>query len=187
MPKVDMSRYIECPVCHTWQITLDPCQKCLARRMAERGTLPPSGIVPLDPFKVYSQEQRALGNVPKKKRECSKESEADMRKRMKATAKKSGEVKRERSLATKVPLIVSALSDGQPHELSKLIRKRIIPVGVTVTSYVPTRTMMQMGLLEWSKVGPHHNSPVRIWIPALKIQDAIEYAEGLKNGKNQRR
>ena len=103
---------------------------------------------------------------------------------MKATAKKSGEVKRERSLATKVPLIVSALSDGQPHELSKLIRKRIIPVGVTVTSYVPTRTMMQMGLLEWSKVGPHHNSPVRIWIPALKIQDAIKYAEGLKNGKN---
>ena len=66
MPKVDMSRYLECPICHTYQITLNPCQKCLARRMAERGTLPPSGIVPLDPFKVYSQEQRALGNVPKR-------------------------------------------------------------------------------------------------------------------------
>lgn len=187
MAKVDMSRYVECPVCHTYQITLYPCQKCLARRMAERGTLPPSGIVPLDPFKVYGQEQRALGNAPKKKKECPKESKDDMRKRMKATAQMGNEAKRARSIATKVPLIVSALSDGEPHELSKLIRKRIIPVGITVTNYVPTRTMMQMGLLEWSKVGPNLNSPVRIWIPALKIQDAIEYAEELKNGKNQRR
>ena len=40
MPKVDMSRYIECPVCHTYQITLNPCQKCVARRMAEHGTYP---------------------------------------------------------------------------------------------------------------------------------------------------
>ena len=180
MSKPDMSRYLECPVCHTYQITLNPCQKCLARKMAAEGRLSPSGIVPYDPFKTLNVERRSKIKNPSN----PKESETEMRERMKATAKKSGEVKRERSLATKVPLIVSALSDGQPHELSKLIRKRIIPVGVTVTSYVPTRTMMQMGLLEWSKVGPHHNSPVRIWIPALKIQDAIEYAEELKNGKN---
>lgn len=186
MSKVDMSRYVECPVCHTYQITLNPCQKCLARRMAERGTLPPSGIVPLDPFKVYGQEQRAKEKPPKKPSK-PKESEADMRKRMKETAQMGNESKRVRSITTKVPLIVSALSDGEPHELSKLIRKRIIPVGVTVTSWLPTRTMLQMGLLEWSKVGPNHNSPVRIWIPALKIQDAIEYAEELNNVKNQRR
>lgn len=183
MAKVDMSRYVECPVCHTYQITLNPCQKCLARRMAERGTLPSSGIVPLDPFKVYGQEQRAKEKPPKKPKK-PKETPEEMRNRMKKTAIKGNEAKRTRNIANKVPLIVSALSDGEPHELSKLIRKRIIPVGVTVTSWLPTRTMLQMGLLEWSKVGPNHNSPVRIWIPALKIQDAIEYAEGLKNGKD---
>lgn len=183
MTKVDMSRYLECPVCHTFQITLNPCQKCLARRMAERGTLPSSGIVPLDPFKVYGQEQRAKEKPPKKPKK-PKETPEEMRNRMKKTAIKGNEAKRTRNIANKVPLIVSALSDGEPHELSKLIRKRIIPVGVTVTSWLPTRTMLQMGLLEWSKVGPNHNSPVRIWIPALKIQDAIDYAEELKNGKN---
>ena len=103
---------------------------------------------------------------------------------MKATAKMGNEAKSMRIISTRVPMLVSVLSDGQPHEFAKLIRKRIIPVGVTVTSWLPTRTMMQMGLLEWSKVGPNHNSPVRIWIPALKIQDAIDYAEELKNGKN---
>ena len=183
MPKVDMSRYLECPVCHTYQITLNPCQKCLARRMAERGTLPPSGIVPLDPFKVYGQEQRAKEKPPKKPKK-PKETPEEMRDRMKKTAIKGNEAKRLRSITTRVPMLVSALSDGQPHEFAKLIRKRIIPVGVTVTSWLPTRTMLQMGLLEWSKVGPNHNSPVRIWIPALKIQDAIDYAEELKNGKD---
>lgn len=180
MSKVDMSRYVECPKCHTFQVTISPCQKCMARRLAAEGELPASGIVPYDPFKALNAERRKETKKPSK----PKESEDDMRKRMKATAKMGNEAKRARSISTKVPLIVSALSDGEPHELSKLIRKRIIPVGVTVTNYVPTRTMMQMGLLEWSKVGPHHNSPVRIWIPALKIQDAIEYAEALKNGKN---
>lgn len=180
MPKVDMSRYLECPVCHTYQITLNPCQKCLARKMAAEGRLPTSGIVPYDPFKALNAERRKETKKPSK----PKESEADMRKRMKATAKMGNEAKRMRNISTRVPMLVSALSDGEPHELSKLIRKRIIPVGVTVTSWLPTRTMMQMGLLEWSKVGPHHNSPVRIWIPALKIQDAIDYAEELKNGKD---
>ena len=28
MPKVDMSRYIECPNCHTFQGSLKPCRKC---------------------------------------------------------------------------------------------------------------------------------------------------------------
>ena len=184
MSKVDMSRYIECPVCHTYQITLNPCQKCLARRMAERGTLPPSGIVPLDPFKIYGQEQRALGNVPKKQREYTKEQYEEMRERMKKTSIKGNEIKRTRSIATKVPTIVSELSDGEPHELSKLMRERIIPFGVTVTSYLPTRTMLQMGLLEWTKDGPFHNSPVKIWIPALKMSEALEYSEMLRNGKN---
>ena len=183
MPKVDMSRYLECPKCHTFQITLTPCQKCLARRMAERGTLPPSGIVPLDPFKVYGLEQRVKEKPPKKPKETPKESTEEMRERMKMSIK-GNEAKRMRSIAARVPMLVSVLSDGQPHEFAKLIRKRIIPVGVTVTSWPPTRTMLQMGLLEWSKVGPNHNSPVRIWIPALKIQDAIEYAEELKNGKD---
>ena len=180
MSNVDMSRYVECPVCHTWQITLNPCQKCLARKMAAEGRLPTSDIVPYDPFKALNAERRKETKKPSK----PKESEDDMRKRMKATAKMGNEAKRLRSITTRVPLIVSALSDGEPHELSKLIRKRIIPVGVTVTSWLPTRTMLQMGLLEWSKVGPNHNSPIRIWIPALKIQDAIEYAEELKNGKD---
>ncbi len=180
MSKVDMSRYLECPVCHTYQITLTPCQKCMARRLTAEGKLPASGIVPYDPFKALCGERRKETKKPSK----PKESEDDMRKRMKATAKMGNEAKRARIITTKVPMLVSVLSDGQPHEFAKLIRKRIIPVGVTVTSWLPTRTMLQMGLLEWSKVGPHHNSPVRIWIPALKIQDAIEYAEALKNGKN---
>lgn len=180
MAKVDMSRYLECPKCHTFQITLTPCQKCMARRMAAEGKLPASGIVPYDPFKALNAERRKETKKPSK----PKESEADMRKRMKALAQSGNEIKRARNIATRVPMLVSVLSDGQPHEFSKLIRKRIIPVGVTVTSWVPTRTMLQMGLLEWSKVGPNHNSPVRIWIPALKIQDAIDYAEELKNGKN---
>lgn len=182
MSKVDMSRYLECPVCHTYQITLTPCQKCVARKMAAEGRLSPSGIVPYDPFKIWATEQKNLKTESKPKK--PKESTEEMKERMKKTAIKGNEAKRAHSISTKVPLIVSALSDGEPHELSNLIRKRIIPVGVTVTNYVPTRTMMQMGLLEWSKVGPHHNSPVRIWIPALKIQDAIEYAEELKNGKD---
>lgn len=180
MTKVDMSRYVECPKCHTFQVTISPCQKCMARRLAAVGELPASGIVPYDPFKALNAERRKETAKPSK----PKESEADMRKRMKATAQLGNEIKRARSIANKVPLIVSALSDGEPHELSKLRRKRIIPVGVTVTSWLPTRTMLQMGLLEWSKVGPNHNSPVRIWIPLLKIQDAIDYAEALKHGKD---
>ena len=104
MAKVDMSRYIECPVCHTYQITLNPCQKCLARRMAERGTLPSSGIVPLNPFKIYGQEQRALGNAPKKKRECSKESYEEMRKRMRKVAKKGQRLKKQTGDHQEVPV-----------------------------------------------------------------------------------
>ena len=50
--KVDMSRYIECPKCHTYQITISPCQKCMARKLAAEGKLPASGIVPYDPFKT---------------------------------------------------------------------------------------------------------------------------------------
>ena len=182
MAKVDMSRYLECPVCHTFQITLTPCQKCWARKMAAEGRLPASGIVPYDPFKIWAMEQKNLKNESNPKK--PKESTEEMRERMKKTSIKGNEAKRMRSIATRIPMLVSVLSDGQPHEFAKLIRKRIIPVGVTVTSWCPTRTMLQMGLLEWSKVGPNHNSPVRIWIPALKIQDAIEYAEELKNGKD---
>ena len=59
-----------------------------------------------------------------------------------------------------------------------------MPFGVTLMDWNVTRTMIQMGLIEWTKEGPFHNSPIKIWIPALKIQDAMEYAEGLKNGKD---
>ena len=182
MPKVDMSRYVECPECHTWQITLNPCQKCVARKMAAEGRLPASGIVPYNPFKICAMQQKNLKteSKPKKPKECSEEKKERLRK----MAIKGNETKRMRNISTKVPMLVSVLSDGQPHEFAKLIRKHIIPVGVTVTSWPPTCTMLQMGLLEWSKDGPNHNSPVRIWIPALKIQDAIDYAEELKNGKD---
>ena len=184
MPKVDMSRYIECPVCHTFQITLSPCQKCLARRMAERGTLPASGIVPLDPFKIYEQEHRALGNAPKKKREYTKESYEEMCEHMRKAAKRGNDLRSKQMFIKRTPYLIDALRDGEPHYLTELHRTHVVPVGVTVMDWNVTRTMISMGLIEWCKDGPFHNSPVKIWIPALKIQDAIEYAEALKNGKN---
>ena len=187
MSKVDMSRYIECPVCHTWQITLNPCQKCVARRMAEHGTLPENGVVPLDPFKIYSQEQKDLRKreykrtyKPKRPRQSAEE----RRDHMLELSKMGNQVKIRRSLKFAVPVIVGVLKDGDKHWLADLIRASIIPLGVVLTNYVPTRTMHAMGLLEWKKEGTAHNSPIRIWIPALKIQDAIEYAEELKNGKD---
>ena len=187
MPKVDMSRYIECPVCHTYQITLNPCQKCLARRMAERGTLPPSGIVPLDPFKVYGQEQRALGKRPKEKREHSKESYEEMRKRMRKVAKKGNDLRSKQAIINRTPYLIDILRDGEPHYQADLHRIHAMPYGVTIMNWNVTRTMNQMGLIEWTKEGSFHNSPIKIWIPALKMSEALEYAEMLRNGKNQRR
>lgn len=184
MSKVDMSRYLECPVCHTYQITLTPCQKCLARRMAERGTLPSSGIVPLDPYKIYGQEQRALGNVPKKKREYSEESYEEMRKRMRKVAKKGNALRSKQAIIKRTPYLIDALRDGEPHYQADLQRIHAMPLGVTVTDWNVTRTMIRMGLMEWVKDGPFHNSPVKIWIPALKMSEALEYAEELKNGKD---
>lgn len=183
MSKVDMSRYVECPVCHTYQITLNPCQKCLARRMSERGTLPPSGIVPLDPFKVYSQEQRAKEKPPKK----PKETPAELSEHMRQIAAKRNDLRRDNALMKRAPPLVDALKDGESHYLADLARKHVIPFGVTVTDWCVTRTMIQMGLIEWFKTGPSQNSPVKIWIPALKMSEALEYAEALRNGKNQRR
>ena len=180
MPKVDMTRYIECPRCHTFQVTISPCQKCMARRLAAEGTLPKSGIAPYNPFSALSAERRKETKKPSK----PKESEDDKRKRLMALAQLGNEARTARSIATNVPLIVSALSDGEPHEFSMLRREGIIPAGTTLTRYGPTRAMIQMGLLEWSKDSPIHSSPVKIWIPALKIQDAIDYAEALKNGKD---
>lgn len=187
MSKVDMTRYVECPVCHTYQITLNPCQKCLARRMSERGTLPPSGIVPLDPFKIYGQEQKALGNAPKKKREYSKESYEEMRKRMRKVAEKSNALRSTQTIIKKTPYLIDALRDGEPHYQADLQRIHAMPLGVTVTDWNVTRAMIQMGLIEWTKEGPFNNSPVKIWIPSLKMSEALEYAEMLRNGKNQRR
>lgn len=184
MPKVDMSRYVECPVCHTYQITLNPCQKCLARRMAERGTLPPSGIVPLDPFKVYSQEQRTLGNIPKKKKQFSKESQEKFREHMRQVAKKGNALRSKQAIVKKTPYLIDALRDGEPHYQADLQRIHAMPFGVTLMDWNVTRTMIQMGLIEWAKEGPFHNSPIKIWIPALKMSEAIEYAEMLRNGKN---
>ena len=192
MPKVDMSRYLECPVCHTYQITITPCQKCLARKMAAEGKLPASGIVPMDPFKIYSQEQKELKNgiVKKGPRKIKigpdkpKETPEEMRKRMRIAAQKGWISRKEKALAIRIPKLVNALKDGESHYLADLARNHVIPFGVTVTDWCVTRTMIQMGLIEWFKTGPSHNSPVKIWIPPLKIQDAIEYAEGLKNGKD---
>ena len=179
--KVDMSRYVECPVCHTWQITLNPCQKCLARRMAEHGTLPPSGIAPIDPFKLYGWEQRALGNVPKKPKETTEE----LSERMRQIAARRNDLRRDNALMKRAPPLVDALKDGESHYLADLARNHVIPFGVTVTDWCVTRTMIQMGLIEWFKTGPSHNSPVKIWIPALKMSEALEYSEALRNGKNQ--
>lgn len=81
MPKVDMTRYLECPKCHTFQITLTPCQKCVARKMAAEGRLTPLGIVPYDPFKIWAMEQKNLKTEPKPKK--PKESTEEMKERMK--------------------------------------------------------------------------------------------------------
>ena len=184
MPKVDMSRYLECPVCHTFQITLNPCQKCLARRMAERGTLPPSGIVPLDPFKVYSLEQRGKEKPPKKQREYSKESYEKMRERMRKTASKGNSIRREQALIKRAPYLIDVLRDGESHYQADLQRIHAMPFGVTIMDWNVTNVLISMGLIEWSKEGPFHNSPIKIWIPALKMSEALEYAEMLRNGKN---
>lgn len=184
MLKVDMSRYIECPVCHTYQITLNPCQKCLARRMADHGTLPENGVVPLNPFKIYSQEQRALGNIPKKKKQFSKESQEKFRKHMRQLAKKGNDLRSKQAIIDRAPYLIDILRDGESHYQADLNRIHAIPYGVTIMGWNVTRTMIQMGLIEWAKEGPFNNSPIKIWIPALKIQDAIEYAEALRNGKD---
>ena len=187
MPRVDMSRYLECPVCHTYQITITPCQQCLARKMAAEGKLPASGIVPMDPFKIYSQEQRALGNAPKKKKEYSKESYEKMRERMRKTAAKGNSIRKEQALIKRAPYLIDVLRDGESHYQADLQRNHAMPFGVTLMDWNVTRTMTQMGLIEWTKEGPFHNSPIKIWIPALKMSEAVEYAEMLRNGKNQRR
>ena len=184
MPKVDMSRYVECPVCHTWQITLNPCQKCLAQRMAERGTLPPSGVVPLDPFKVYSQEQRALGNVPKKKREYSEETRRKMHESGKKLSKITTDTRNKQAILKKTPYLIDILSDGEPHYQADLQRAHAIAFGATLTNWNVTRNLISMGLIEWTREGPFHNSPIKIWIPALKMSEALEYAEMLRNGKD---
>ena len=92
--------------------------------------------------------------------------------------------KRQQAMTKRVPVLVSALSDGESHYMADLTRNHIIPLGVSVTSWVVTRTMLQMGLLEWSKNGPNHNSPIRIWIPALKMSEALEYAKVIEDGKD---
>ena len=183
MSKVDMTRYVECPVCHTYQITLNPCQKCLARKMAAEGRLPASGIVPYNPFKVYSLEQKAKEKPPKK----PKETPSELSERMRQTAAKRNDLRRDKAMMKRAPPLVDALKDGEAHYLADLARNHVIPFGVTVTDWCVTRTMIQMGLIEWFKTGPSHNSPVKIWIPALKMSEALEYAEMLRNGKNQRR
>ena len=183
MSKVDMSRYLECPVCHTYQITLTPCQKCVARKMAAEGRLPASGIVPYNPFKVYSIEQKAKEKPPKKPKETPTESSEHMRQ----MAAKRNDHRRDIALMKRAPPLVDALKDGESHYLADLARNQVIPFGVTVTDWCVTRTMIQMGLIEWFKTGPSHNAPVKIWIPALKMSEALEYAEMLRNGKNQRR
>ena len=157
MAKVDMSRYVECPVCHTYQITLNPCQKCVARRMADHGTLPENGVVPLDPFKIYNQEQKDLRKRESKrtyKPKRPRQSAEERREHMLELSKTGNQVKIRRSLKFAVPAIVGVLKDGEKHWLADLIRASIIPLGVVLTNYVPTRTMHAMGLLEEGRYGP---------------------------------
>lgn len=185
MSKPDMSRYIECPVCHTFQITLTPCQKCVARKMAAEGRLSPSGIVPYDPFKIWAMEQKNLKTESKPKK--PKESTEEMRERMRKVAKKGNALRSKQAIIKKTPYLIDALRDGESHYQADLQRIHAMPYGVTLMDWNVTRTMIQMGLLEWTKEGPFHNSPIKIWIPALKMSEALEYAEMLRNGKNQRR
>lgn len=192
MPKVDMSRYIECPKCHTFQITISPCQKCMARRLAAEGKLPASGIVPYDPFKAlgainYDPEKvvtEGKKTRPKRTPEEKKQITENRKKRMLAVQQICYDRRRQQAMTKRVPVLVSALSDGESHYMADLTRNHIIPFGASVTTWVVTRTMLQMGLLEWSKDGPNHNSPVRIWIPALKMTEALEYAKVIENGKD---
>lgn len=107
-----------------------------------------------------------------------------MSERMRKTAAKGNDHRRNNTMMKRAPQLIDSLKDGEYHYLSELARGHVIPFGVSVTDWCVTRTMIQMGLLEWSKVGPYHNSPVRIWIPALKMSEAVEYAEMLRNGKN---
>ena len=178
--KVNLSRYLECPVCHTYQITITPCQKCVARRMAAEGKLPASGIVPYDPFKALNAEKRKETKKPTK----PKESEDDKKKRMKATAKMGNSIRSKQAIIKKTPYLIDALRDGEPHYQADLQRIHAMPFGVTLMDWNITRTMIQMGLIEWTREGPFHNSPIKIWIPALKMSEALEYAEMLRNGKN---
>ena len=192
MPKVDMSRYIECPKCHTFQITISPCQKCMAHRLAAEGKLPASGIVPYDPFKAlgainYDPEKvvtEGKKTRPKRTPEEKKQITKNRKKRMLAVQQIAFDRKRQQAMTKRVPVLVSALSDGESHYMADLTRNHIVPHGVSVTSWVVTRTMLQMGLLEWSKDGPNHNSPIRIWIPALKMAEALEYAKVIEDGKD---
>ena len=192
MSKVDMSRYIECPKCHTFQITISPCQKCMARRLAAEGKLPASGIVPYYPFKAlgainYDPEKvvtEGKKTRPKRTPEEKKQITENRKKRMLAVQQIAFDRKRQQAMTKRVPVLVSALSDGESHYMADLTRNHIVPHGVSVTSWVVTRTMLQMGLLEWSKDGPNHNSPIRIWIPALKMAEALEYAKVIEDGKD---
>lgn len=192
MSKVDMSRYIECPKCHTFQISISPCQKCMARRLAAEGKLPASGIVPYDPFKTlcslrYDPEKvvtEGKKSKPKRTPEEKMQITENRKKRMLAVQQIGFDRKRQQVMTKRVPVLVSALSDGESHYMADLTRNHIIPFGVSVTTWVVTRTMLQMGLLEWSKDGPNHNSPIRIWIPALKMAEALEYAKVIENGKD---
>ena len=192
MPKVDMSRYIECPKCHTYQITISPCQKCMARKLAAEGKLPASGIVPYDPFKTlgslrYDPEKvvtEGKKTRPKRTAEEKIQITENRKKRMLAVQQIGFDRKRQQAMTKRVPVLVSALSDGESHYMADLTRNHIVPFGVSVTTWVVTRTMLQMGLLEWSKDGPHHNSPIRIWIPALKMAEALEYAKVIEHGKD---
>ena len=106
---------------------------------------------------------------------------------MRKVAKKGNALRSKQAIVKKTPYLIDALRDGEPHYQADLQRIHAMPFGVTLMDWSVTRTMIQMGIIEWAKEGPFHNSPIKIWIPALKMSEALEYAEMLRNGKNQRR
>ena len=110
-----------------------------------------------------------------------------MRERMRKVAAKGNSIKSKQALIKRTPYLIDVLRDGESHYQADLQRIHAMPFGVTIMDWNVTRTMIRMGLIEWTKEGPFHNSPIKIWIPALKMSEALEYAEMLRNGKNQRR
>ena len=106
---------------------------------------------------------------------------------MRQVSKKGKALRSNQAIVKNTQYLIDALRDGERHYQADIQRIHAMPFGVTIMDWNVTRTLIQMGLIEWTKEGPFHNSPIKIWIPAFKMPEALEYAEMLRNDKNQRR